>query len=51
LLTCSAVFGVSDGDQVVDKIDGANFGKADPFLEPGIVEAGVADVEIESPVT
>ena len=53
LLASPTIFGMSDRDQVVDKIHRTNAGVPYPYLEPGIVEPGMADVEIKSafPVT
>jgi hypothetical protein len=50
LLSGPAIFRVGDRDEIVDEIDGTDVGTAHPLLEPGIVEAGVTDVEIKSSV-
>lgn len=51
LLASPTIFGMSDRDQVVDKIHRMNAGVPYPYLEPGIVEPGMADVEIKSALT
>jgi len=42
----TAIFGIRDRDEVVNKIKRANTGAADPFAKTWIVEPGVTNVQI-----